>query len=457
MDVVSAAEVQAALGEVEAQLQSTMAEEEITGLSAAVVYDQDTIWAQGFGYANHEQQIAATPDTPWRIASITKVFTTTMLMHLRDAGRLQLDDAVMKYLPEYQPKSRFRNVPPTTLRQLASHTAGLPADAPGIGPQTVEYPNDEQFLASLKDVELVLLPGSAIKYSNLGIAVLGHALARAAGQSYEDYLAEHILAPLGMRSSGLHMDAATLSHAAMSYVPEGVPFPRTTPDFDSRAFAPAEQMHSTVNDIARFVALQFRAGDNPAGGTQIIAGSSVREMHTPVMLNPEWRDGLGIGFAVGRFGEYNAVWATGGYIGYATSIMMLPALKLGIAVFTNYLGDAEGISRAALELLAPAFSAALDRVEAAIPAPAEWHKYVGYYVHPGHKGVDVMIAKGKLVMTSRQTGNVYLYGPHHKNTFLGTEGRTAGDLLRFDVDDAGNVLRVDTGNEVFERQPGAEV
>src|SRR5689334_11211567 len=107
MSIANSPEVQAALEQLATQLQRRMAEDEIAGLSAAVVYDQETIWSKGFGYANRERHTPATPDTPYRIASITKVFTTTMMMHLRDAGKLRLDDPVTKYLPEYQPRSPF--------------------------------------------------------------------------------------------------------------------------------------------------------------------------------------------------------------------------------------------------------------------------------------------------------------------------------------------------------------
>ncbi|PZR97580.1 MAG: hypothetical protein DLM69_09550, partial [Candidatus Chloroheliales bacterium] len=404
MDVVSAAEVQAALGQLEAQLRATIEEEEIAGLSAAVVYNQDTIWAKGFGYAKRETQTPATPDTLYRIASITKVFTTTMMMHLRDAGRLQLDDAVAKYLPEYQPKSHFRDAPPTTLRQLASHTAGLPAEAQGVNFNTLQYPDTAQFLASLADVEIIIPPGE-IKYSNLGIAILGHALERAAGQPYGEYLRANILAPLGMNRSGLYPEATMRDQLAVSYAPERVPFTLTPPNLDSAALAPAEQMYSSVEDIARFIALQFRDGDNPAGGAQIIAGSSLREMHAPVALDPDWQTGIGIGFALQRLADHTAVVATGGYLGYASNITMIPALKLGVAIFANYLTGAEGIGYAALELLQPVFSAAIDRAESTIPAPAAWQKYVGFYAYPGHKGIDISIAKGKLVITSRLSGN----------------------------------------------------
>jgi hypothetical protein len=89
---------------------------------------------------------------------------------------------------------------------------------------------------------------------------------------------------------------------------------------------------------------------------------------------------------------------------------------------------------------------------AATPNAAGWQKYVGFYAYPGHKGIDITIERGKLVITSRLSGNTYRYLPEGENLWRGQGGRVAGELLRFDTDAAGEVLRADMGNEVFERQ-----
>ena len=99
------------------------------GLSVAVVYDQELVWSAGFGHADMAQQIPATPETIYRIASITKLFTATAVLQLRDAGKLQLDDPVRKHLPWFNIQNPFGDAPPITLRHLLTHTAGLPREA----------------------------------------------------------------------------------------------------------------------------------------------------------------------------------------------------------------------------------------------------------------------------------------------------------------------------------------
>jgi CubicO group peptidase (beta-lactamase class C family) len=112
---------------IEMYLESEQESQNIPGLSAGIVYDQEILWAKGFGYANLEERIPATIGTLYRIGSVTKIFTAVMLMQLRDKGHLQLDDPVARYLPEF---TRLRTDIPITFRHLVSHTSGLPTMPP---------------------------------------------------------------------------------------------------------------------------------------------------------------------------------------------------------------------------------------------------------------------------------------------------------------------------------------
>jgi CubicO group peptidase (beta-lactamase class C family) len=122
--------LRAILTEIEADAENARVRAKIPGMSIVIVYDQAVLLAKGFGYADLEQQIPADPQTVYRVGSVTKVFTALMLMQLRDAGKLHLDDPIQKYLPEFQIKSRFPDARPATFRQVAAHYAGLPREAP---------------------------------------------------------------------------------------------------------------------------------------------------------------------------------------------------------------------------------------------------------------------------------------------------------------------------------------
>src|SRR5581483_7503939 len=119
------AKLQTALSTFEHELVDQLHEQQ-AGLSVGIIYDQDLIWTKNVGYADYEQQLHATSRTLYRLASVTKLFTATMLMHLRDAGKVQLDDPLARYLPpDYKIHAPFPDSTPPTLRQAASHTAGL--------------------------------------------------------------------------------------------------------------------------------------------------------------------------------------------------------------------------------------------------------------------------------------------------------------------------------------------
>src|SRR5262245_33609913 len=120
------AEVASHLALLCAWIEAQMAYKGQPGLSIGIVLDQQLVWAKGFGFANIAQKTPATPGTIYRIASITKLFTSMAIMQLRDAGKLQLDDPITKHLSWFELKNRFPDAPPITIRHLLTHTSGLP-------------------------------------------------------------------------------------------------------------------------------------------------------------------------------------------------------------------------------------------------------------------------------------------------------------------------------------------
>lgn len=121
--------VRAGLDLLQAWIESQRAYRGLPALSIGVVHDQEIVWAAGFGAADPARGVPATADTLYRIASITKLFTATSILQLRDAGRLQLDDPVDRHVPWFAVKSRHDDAPPITIRHLITHTSGLPREA----------------------------------------------------------------------------------------------------------------------------------------------------------------------------------------------------------------------------------------------------------------------------------------------------------------------------------------
>lgn len=121
-------EVAAALQVLDAWIQATVAEREQPGLSIGIVHDQDLLWAKG--YADLARKTPATPATAYRIASISKLFTSTAILQLRDAGKLRLDDPVAQHLPFFRIRNGHPEGPTITVRHLITHTSGLPRESP---------------------------------------------------------------------------------------------------------------------------------------------------------------------------------------------------------------------------------------------------------------------------------------------------------------------------------------
>ncbi len=160
--------VSAALANLDAQLAAAMKERNLPGLSAGVIYDQELIWAKGYGYADLEQHIPADADSIYEIGSVTKLFNAVMLMKLRDAGKLNLDDPIEKYLPEFKIRSRFSDPRPPTFRQVVSHVSGLPRE---YGFDVGQSGHLQQFsaavvLAGIKDKEMQFPAYSGSHYSS---------------------------------------------------------------------------------------------------------------------------------------------------------------------------------------------------------------------------------------------------------------------------------------------------
>ena len=159
-------------------------------------------------------------DTLFRVASITKTFTATAIVQLRDQGKLRLDDPLVKHIPEFGAVDNpFGPIEDVTLRRVASHSSGLMGEPPLDHWSTLRFPTREEWLAVLPQVRIAIPPGSAFKYSNLGYTLLGEVIERLAGQPYVEYMREAIFEPLGMASSAYELTDELRPRAAPGHMP----------------------------------------------------------------------------------------------------------------------------------------------------------------------------------------------------------------------------------------------
>jgi hypothetical protein len=229
------------------------------------------------------------------------------------------------------------------------------------------------------------------------------------------------------------------------------------PFVDIEAERPAGNLASTVEDLAKFAALQLR--DGPAGGAQILRGSTLREMHRVQWLRPDWRSGWGLGFQIRRVGEQVRIGHGGSLPGHRTLVEIAPANKLAMIVLTNA-NDGVPVRYIdkAFEIVSPAIARATALSKTTPALDPIWEKYVGTYAWK-HAEIKIMLLNGELTMITPEADNPWesriLLKPVSQHTFrmTSTEGFAAiGELLKFELDAEGRVNRVATPNSYWLRK-----
>jgi D-alanyl-D-alanine carboxypeptidase len=413
-DILSHAEVACKIDLLSAWIEAQMAYKGPPGLSIGIVHDQDLVWARGFGYADVDEKAEATPRTLYRIASITKLFTATAVLQLRDAGKLQLDDPVTKRLDWFEVRNRHPDAPPITIRHLLTHTSGLPREAAFPYWTDDQFPTRRQLRETLPRQETILPTETEWKYSNLALSLAGEIVAAVSGQEYPDYVQQQILDPLGMESTLVRPPDPDHPLLATGY---GRRMPDNSrdiaPTVDCQSITPAANMTSSVKDLARFIMLQFR--DGPAGGSQVLRGSTLREMQRVHWLAPDWQVGRGLGFHITRQKGKTYIDHGGGLKGYVTLVIACPVDKIGVVALTK------------------------------------WQRYVGRY-REFWGDAQVLVLDGDLVLINPTlpdpTEAMAKLVPVAEHVFR-TETKEGfganGELVVFEVDGEGKVARVKTG------------
>jgi CubicO group peptidase (beta-lactamase class C family) len=299
----------------------------LASLTVAVVAGQDLLWSQGFGCADLTAQTPATPTTVYGIASMTKMFTATMLMQLVDAGKVALNDPVNTYVSGATYQSPSGGAVSPTFLQLASHTSGLP--------DTVTTATTmQEFLPQLQSTTAQSEPGTTYLYSNLGYVLLGQVLAQVAGQSYEQYVTDQILTPLGMTHSGF----GTPSVPQDGYA---TPYTSATPTAQPITYLPwglndpSGGMFSTAVDMAQFLKLQF--SDGSVNGHRILSPAAMQQMLQQVMAaGPEPLTGIAIGwqYYVPQKG-YDFYGKDGLIAGFNGDLLLATGHNIGVYIICN--------------------------------------------------------------------------------------------------------------------------
>jgi CubicO group peptidase (beta-lactamase class C family) len=288
----------------------------IPAVSIAVLKHGKVVKANGYGLANLELDVRATPDTVYQIGSVSKQFIAAGILLLERDGRLRLDDPVRQYMEDAPAAWQ-----PITLRHLLTHTSGLVRESPIA--QVSQQSNVEAVRAAY-GTPLLFKPGEKMQYSNLGYFTLAEVITRAAGKPWPQFIEERIFAPLQMHATRTTTNDELVPHRAGGYVwaddrfrnAQLVPMVR-----------PSGAFISTVRDLAKWDAALY--------SDAILTAAQRQQMWTPVTLNDGSTQPYGFGWDIGKAGQHRLVRHAGAMLGYRSELSRYVDDGLTVVVLTN--------------------------------------------------------------------------------------------------------------------------
>ncbi len=344
------------------------AKDSLGSIGVGIVSGAELVWAKSYGFEDRSRTRPATPETVYRVGSVTKQLTALMLLQLAEAGRVGLSDPAERHFPEIRQVRGFpEGAAPVTLVQLATMTSGLARDPDDRRRFQSGLPGEwERTLrGALPQTSFSAPPGSRYLYSNVGYAILGAALARAAGEEYVPYVEGRLLRPLGMTASGF-----TLTPELSRRLATGVDWDelyRDTLNYEDAAEdhrsglgygTPGGGLYSTVPDVARLVAFQLGFGPPGVLRPETLA---LRD-RVPVASFPELDFGYGLGFQAYRWGDSTAVGHSGNLAGYTAQVLYDRSRGYGVVVLRSAAGGQADAGRLAGRVF--------RRIRASLPAAA---------------------------------------------------------------------------------------
>lgn len=322
---------------IDAIVERDMTTHTIPGVTIAILENGQFAYTRAYGVNHLETREPLPINALFHLASVTKLFVGTALMQLHERGQLDLDAPVVTSLPYFQlddPRAAA-----LTLRQLMTHTSGMP-DTDDYGWDKPEYDDGalERYVRSIANANLIGAPGSKYFYSNIAYEVLGDVIAKTAGLTFEEYVAQNILRPLQMNDSTLLVREANPALLTTPHTTYDTPHTIVSPIFPyNRAHSPSSTLYSNVQDLGRFALAYLNGGE--LDGTRILRETSVRAMWTPQFHKPSdfWTH-VGLTWNLGTRQGHRIVGHGGEDVGFSTGLVLAPDAKLGLI----YLSNADG-------------------------------------------------------------------------------------------------------------------
>lgn len=346
---------------------------DMPGVAVLVARDGQILFQGGYGLADVEKKTPITTETKFRIGSVTKQFTAAAIMKLAEQGKLSVDDPLAKYFPDVP------NAKEIKLRHLLNHTSGLGSytDRADFFQGVTKPVAPEALIVSMSKDKTEFVPGTNYKYCNSGYFLLAEIVAKVSGQPFADYLRTTFFEPLGLKDTGIFVNANPPANAATGY---SVNKDKATValDWDMSWAGGAGAIYSTVGDLCRWTEA-LHAG-------KVLNAASLKAMTTPPPPSPgQDSSEYGFGLVMSDFEGLPAIWHNGGLQGWSSNLVWLPGQKVVLVALGNALPPAPELQPASIthqfakHFLAEEIAKLPKPVEDKSIDPKSFADYVGRY------------------------------------------------------------------------------
>jgi CubicO group peptidase (beta-lactamase class C family) len=356
------------------------------GITVIVVKDGKTVLRKGYGMADLEHKQPLGPDTPMRLGSITKQFTSTAILMLVDEGKIRLDDDITVYLPDYPTQGKK-----ITIEHLLTHTSGIVSytGKPGFVSNMTKAMTVQQMVDFFKNDPLEFAPGARYKYNNSGYFLLGAIIEKVSGQTYDKFVEQRIFVPLGMTRTAYEGHERDKAVGALGYSGAPGSFKPANPLSMTQPYA-AGALVSTVDDLARW--------DAAVSSGKLLQAASWQRAFTPYTLSTGGSTGYGYGWEAAKFRGEQMISHGGNINGFNSYALRLPAEKVYVAVLSNTESGMAPASDAAFKAAAIAIGKPFPEYKEVKLAPTVLDAYAGVYRIGGNDTRTVRRDGERLVM-----------------------------------------------------------
>lgn len=289
---------------------------ETPALALLVARDGQVLYRRAIGLANLEEKTAATPQTKFRIGSITKQFTAAAILRLVADEKLSLDDTLDQFLPDYPRGDEI------TIHHLLNHTSGIPSftETSEFWNHVTEPTTETQVIASFRELPLSFDPGTQFHYNNSGYFLLGHIVGQVSDKPFGEYLQETFFLPLGMKDTGIHSPDLNLQNEALGYSLVDDVF-QPALNWHMSQVDGAGALYSTVDDLMLWNEALF--------GGKVIPPAQLKSAFTP------YQNGYGYGWLIGEHRGLQTIGHNGGLNGFVSNLIRYPDQNLTIVALHN--------------------------------------------------------------------------------------------------------------------------